>query len=684
MQTKFAHAGRRLTAALAATCALGLTTATHAGAAQDEVLNLSLEDLLKTEVTTASRKSQALQATAAAVFVITREDIERSGVLSLPDALQMAPGVHVARIANNHWAVSVRGFNGRFANKLLVLVDGRSIYSPLFSGVLWELEDMLLEDIDRIEVIRGPGASMWGANAVNGVINIITRKARDTQGNLVVAGGGDNERLFGGFRHGNRAGSGHYRVWGKVDRRDVSPGVSGEPGNDDLLSRHVGFRGDWSQSAGNRLMVTGEAFNTPGGDRWDIPDVNSPAGFRRTDVRQVGKGGHLLGRQEWILDDGSEAALQSYVAVSDMQLGSIVHDRRTTFDIDFQHRKRLWRAHDVMWGLGYRTSRDDIETQGMIHIDPNKGQVALFSAFVHDEIALAPQTLTLILGTRVEHNSYTGWEPQPNLRLLWTPTGHQTAWGALSRAVRTPARAEIDGRVDLQVSPAVPPFQPAVLVSNVPDGNLDSEKVTAFELGYRHQFEGRFSLDLTGFNHRYRDLRTAVTGAQRFIAGLPPYVVQEISPDNGGAGHTYGAELALEAHASSTWRLQASYTYMRARIRARTQDPVQVAAVQELESSSPQHQLSLRSLLSLPGRQQLDLWVRMVSALDYPGAPQRNIPSYTTADLRYAWRPSPRLELSLVGTNLFDGDHPEFLTDYLPSELRLVERSFHVKAKWQF
>ena len=684
MQKKFAHAGRRLTAALAATCALGLTSATQAGAPSDEVLNLSLEDLLKTEVTTASRKSQALQATAAAVFVITREDIERSGVLSLPDALQMAPGVHVARIANNHWAVSVRGFNGRFANKLLVLVDGRSVYSPLFSGVLWELEDMLLEDIDRIEVIRGPGASMWGANAVNGVINIITRKARDTQGNLVVSGGGDNERLFGGFRHGGRVGTGYYRVWGKVDRRDVSPGVSGEPGNDDLRSRHVGFRGDWSQSAGDRLMVTGEVFNTPGGDRWDIPDINAPAGFRRTDVHQVGKGGHLLGRRDWILADASEAALQSYIAITDLQLGSIVHERRTTFDIDFQHRKRLWRTHDVMWGLGYRTSRDDIDTQGMIHIDPDKGKVTLFSAFVHDEITLAPDALTLILGTRIEHNSYTGWEPQPNLRLLWTPSSHQTAWGALSRAARTPSRAEINGQVDLRVMPAMPPLQPAVLVRNVPDGNLESETVTALELGYRHQFDTRFSLDLTGFHHRYRDLRTGSTGPQRFVPGLPPYVVQEVTPDNGGAGHTYGAELALDAHASSSWRLQASYTFLQARVRAKSADPLQTAAARELQSSSPQHQLSLRSLLSLPGRQQLDLWVRVVSALDYPGDPQRHIPSYTTADLRYAWRPSTQLELSLVGTNLLDSDHPEFLTDYLPSELRLVERSFHVKAKWQF
>ena len=684
MQTKFAHAGRRLTAALAATCALGLTTATHAGAASDEVLNLSLEDLLKTEVTTASRKSQALQATAAAVFVITREDIERSGVLSLPDALQMAPGVHVARIANNHWAVSVRGFNGRFANKLLVLVDGRSIYSPLFSGVLWELEDMLLEDIDRIEVIRGPGASMWGANAVNGVINIITRKARDTQGNLVVAGAGDNDRLFGGFRHGGRVGTGYYRAWGKVDRRDVSPGASGEPGNDDLLSRHVGFRGDWSQSAGNRLTVTGEVFNTPGGDRWHIPDLNSPAGFRRTDVQQVGKGAHLLGRQDWILADASEAALQSYIAVTDLKLGDIVHERRTTFDIDFQHRKRLWRAHDVIWGLGYRTSRDDIETQGMIRIDPDQGKVNLFSAFVHDEITLAPDALTLILGTRIEHNSYTGWEPQPNLRLLWTPTSHQTAWGALSRAVRTPSRAERDGTVDLSVVPAVPPMQPAVLVTNVPDGTLAAEKLTAFELGYRHQFASRFSFDITGFHHRYRDLRTGTTGSQRFVPGLPPYVVQEITPDNGAGGHTLGAELALDAHLSGTWRVQASYTYLRARIRAKSSDPVQAAAARELESSSPRHQLSLRSQLSLPGRQQLDLWLRTVSALDYPGDAVRSIPSYTTADLRYAWRPSPRLELSLVGANLLNGDHPEFLTDYLPSELRLVERSFHVKAKWQF
>jgi len=268
--------------------------------------------------------------------VISREDIERSGATSIPEALRMAPGVDVARLANNRWAVSIRGFNNRFGNKLLVLMDGRSIYSPIFSGVLWENEDTLLEDIDRIEVIRGPGAAMWGANAVNGVINIITRRPRDTQGNLLVAGAGSEERAFASFRHGGQAGDGHYRVWGKAFDRDEAVSGDARSGNDYWRSGRVGFRGDWSVASGQRVMLSGQAYSNDTGDRWQIPDITARQGVRLTDMKQTGKGAHLLGRSEWTLNDGSEAALQAYVDYSEIEVPGAFKEERTTIDMDFQ------------------------------------------------------------------------------------------------------------------------------------------------------------------------------------------------------------------------------------------------------------------------------------------------------------------------------------------------------------
>ncbi len=408
--------------------------------AESPPADLSLEELLKVEVQTASRKSQRLQDVASAVFVISREDIERSGATSLPEVLRLAPGVQVARLANNRWAVSARGFNGRFANKLLVLMDGRSIYSPLFSGVLWEMEDTLLDDVDRIEVIRGPGAALWGANAVNGVINIITRNARDTRGTLAVAGAGSEERSFGALRHGFAAGEGSVRLWAKGFSRDESVDLSGNRGNDDWHAARAGFRGDWNANAGSRLTVSGSIYNSPTGDRWNVPSVTSPSGAIATDIEQGGSGANLLLKHEWLPADGSASTLQAYVDRTEIDVIGVLGERRTTVDLDFQHRLAPGGAHDVIWGLSHRQSRDQIRSGPLISILPDHQTYQLTSAFVHDEITLQPERLKLALGARLEHNNYTGLEPQPNARLIWTPTAHQALWGALSRAVQNPVK----------------------------------------------------------------------------------------------------------------------------------------------------------------------------------------------------------------------------------------------------
>ena len=651
-------------------------------------VDMSLEDLLNVEITSAARKSQRLNDVAAAVYVISREDIERSGATNIPEALRLAPGVNVARLANNRWAVSVRGFNSRFSNKLLVLMDGRSMYSHLFSGVLWEVEDTLLEDIERIEVIRGPGAAMWGANAVNGVINIITRRARDTQGSLLVAGAGSEESAFASFRHGMAAGDGHLRVWGKGFARDESVTPQGETGNDYWRAGRAGFRGDWMMGGGHRLTLSGQAYYGTSGDTWHVPDIGSPAGVTLTDMRQKASGGFLMARNEWTLQGGSEAAVQAYVAASELEVPGAFKEQRTTVDLDFQHRILLGDRHDLVWGLGYRHSQDDISSGGMINIQPQKRSFSLVSAFIQDEITLVPDTLRLLLGLRLEDNSFSGFAPQPNARMIWTPSANQSLWASVSRAVRTPSRAELDGQVDAFVVPARSPVNPTPLplvVSNIPNGqDLPNETLTAYEIGYRHQFGPGLSADVALFYNLYDELRAQMTGSPRLVLAQPqPYVLLPVSPDDSAKARTHGVEIAVDWYPLPWWRIQPIYSYLDLRASSKTGDPASLLSVETTNSGSPQHQWALRSSMSLSERQHFDLWLRHVGKLAASGSPLY-VPAYTTLDLRYAWRPTRDFELSLVGQNLLDGQHPESVASLLPSRNLEIERGYYLKARWQF
>ena len=568
---------RHLALSIALACVAGTGIAEEALAPPD----ISLEDLLGTEVTSASRKAERLHEVAAAVFVITRDDIERSGATNLPEALRLAPGVNVASLANNRWAVSVRGFNDRFSNKLLVLMDGRSIYSPLFSGVVWEDQDTLLEDIDRIEVVRGPGAAMWGANAVNGVINIITRRARDTEGDLLVAAAGSEERALLAFRHGGEAGNGHFRVWGKAFKRDQSFTTDGHTGNDYWQAGRIGFRGDWHMGSDQRLMLSGQMYSSPTGDRWNLADLGSPLSVNLIDRRQGGKGGHLLGRNEWTLANGSQAALQAYIDVSSIELQTAFKEDRTTVDLDFQHRLLLGQDHDLIWGLGYRYSRDRMNSTGIIVAQPSSRAFTLASAFVYDDITLLPNTLRLMLGLRIEDNSFTGVEPLPNVRLMWAPSDSQSLWASVARAVRTPSRAELDGEVIFSVTPpgaAGNPTPLPLLTRNIPDDHkLQNETVLAYELGYRHQFSASLSTDIAAFYNQYGDLRSAMLGTQQIAFERSPYLIQNIVPDNSIQAHTHGFEISMDWYPRPWWRIQPNYSYLRLDATAKTGDPVSVS-----------------------------------------------------------------------------------------------------------
>lgn len=653
-----------------------------AGAAEQELFNLPLEDLLNVQVISVSRKSQRVADSAAAVYVLSGEDIQRSGATSVPEALRMVPGLDVARLGSDRWAVSARGFNGRFANKLLVLVDGRSVYSKLFSGVFWEAEDLMLEDIDRIEVIRGPGAALWGANAVNGVVNIITKKAQATQGSLLAVSVGNEERGSVVARYGARSDADtYYRVWAKATRNDASVDNAGQPTFDDGRSVRAGFRLDKEMGGGARFSLIGNAYDTESGDTLLEPSLAAPY-VNPVNFRQKNTGANLLGRHEWVLDDGSQAQLQAYVDHSSLLAFSVVNEKHTTVDVDFQHRRQIGSRQDVVWGVGYRWIEDGIDTNWvLLNVTPKSQTSQLVSAFVHDEITLEPERWKLMLGTKLEHNSYTGFEIQPNVRLLWTPTAVDTLWAAVSRAVRTPSRGERDAQVNPLVLAPLSASNPSPLPlwqQILPNSNLDSEKLLAYEIGYRTQLSSFLFFDATAFHNRYTELRS-VSSVGTVVDFFPtPHLLNQVVTGNVLSATTEGVELAADWYAADWWRLQGSYTHFEMKA-DRSGDAANDAQARLFEGSDPRHQVSLRSSMDIDANRKFDVWIRHVSSL-----PAIAIPAYTAVDMRYAWKPRKDLELSVVGQNLFDSRHAEFVSDNMPTRNVEVQRGAYVKVKWQF
>ncbi len=655
----------------------------------DGFLDAPLEELLSVEVTSVAKKPQPVNEVAAAVFVITNEDIRRSGVTSIPEALRMAPGIQVARIDANKWAITSRGFNNQFANKLLVMIDGRTVYTPSFSGVYWDAQDTLLEDIERIEVIRGPGASVWGANAVNGVINIITRSASEAPGGFVTASAGNEERLLAGFRYaaslGDRAAA---RFYVKYSDRDSShPPATGGEGEDDWSSLRAGFRSDGQFSSRDLWTFQGDLYDSDENQRLNVwKDPADPANtiyapfYLAPGMRDEvdSKGWNLLGRWEHFIDEHSSTRLQVYfdhAERSELILGQ-VHD---TLDIDFQHQFQPLPGHDLIWGLGYRRIRDDFDDTFLGAMVPGSSTHDLYSAFIQDEIELVPRRWRLALGSKFEHNEYTGFEVQPTARLLWTPDFHNTFWGAISRAVRTPSRVERGSRMVSLILPAIPPFlpEPHVLYS-LGNEDFDSEKLIAYELGYRSQPLENLSLDLALFYDDYDDLKS-------FEALQPENPISNVIFDNKLAASSYGLELVLDWWPMNWWRLQSTYSYIHISVSplADSHDPGRNNVL--AEQSSPNHQLSIRSMMNLRDDLSLDLWVYYVDELErsaYSRADSR-VPGYTSFNLRLAWKPVRDLEVALVGQNLFDNHHPEFIGENFLS-ITEVERSLYAQLRWHF
>lgn len=656
--------------------------------APQAVPDMSLEELINTEMVSASRKSENLQQVAAAVFVITQEDIARSGARNLPDVLALAPGIEVARIGNNRWAVSARGGNGRFANKLQVLKDGRSIYSPLFSGVFWEAEDMPLEDIERIEVIRGPNAAMWGSNAVNGTINIITRKARDTQGALVAASAGSEDRRNVVARYGMPLGdSGHMRVYAKSYDRRAGFATDGSRASDTGDSGMAGFRADWLLSSGNRLSLHGEAYRDHNGDTYRFPDARLPPAYvSPLDSTMRLSGGHLQGRYESLRDDGSEIVFQSYLVQRTLDAEHALREERKTLDLDFQYRLAPSGSHDLMLGADYRDSRDTVGSPAGSYVTftiPSR-DIRLASAFANDDITLVPERFRVTLGARLEYNNLSGTNLQPTARFLWTPDASRTVWGALSRATRTPSRAESDVSIPLAVVPPslANPLPTWIVYQNAGGGTLKSEKADALELGYRHRFGQNLSVDATAFTHRYSDGRILVLGQRSVV--FPFYVLQQENTVYAARSRVSGIELAAFAQMTPTWRLQPSYTWMTSREYG-LGDAASEAAAQSGMRKLPRHQLSLRSQHNLPQAQQLDFWLKYKSSfhLDSTTA-SADVPGRTDLDVRYAWKLNRALEISLVGQNLLHRRAIQYLSDQLPSVAVETGRGAYLRAECRF
>jgi iron complex outermembrane receptor protein len=636
----------------------------------EQLLELDIDQLLNLEVTSAARKAQTLAETAAAVYVITQDDIRRSGVTNIPEALRLAPGVQVARIGADKWAITIRGFNGRFSNKLLVLMDGRSVYDPLYSGVFWHAQDYVLEDIARIEVIRGPGAALWGANAVNGIINIITKSAEQTQGTLVTTHAGTEDRGGLMVRHGGRWGEDTaYRIYAKGFEQDASITADGQDANDTWRGGQAGFRVDSRLNAREQLTVQGDIRRDESGEFTGVIGFLSPPYNLLRAIDDSSRNYNLLTRYHRQTET-TRNTLQIYYDFFENHYDDQVR-RWRTFDLDWQQQLLSTGRHDWLWGLGYRWVRDEFEATPSTAVLPAETDLHLFSGFVQDEITLQSD-LFLTLGAKLEHHEITGWEFQPSARLLWSIAPTESLWTAVSRAVRTPARSQTGLIANGPVIPPLSPGNPGDLpIQTRYYGNpgVDSEIVIAYEAGWRRQWDARLSTDLALFWNDYDHLSSAAIGAPFPEFEPVPHLVLPLEANNALSGHTYGLEIAADWRPLDDWRLQASYSYLRMNIND--------SGVSE--GSDPRHQFSLLSSMQLSPQTELNLWLRYVDEL-----PTLQIPAYTTLDARLAWSPDPGLTFSLVGQNLLDDRHAEYFSSSLGPVLGEIERSVYLKALWRF
>ncbi len=657
---------------------------TPVGEERNELMNLSLEDLMNVEFYSASKKLEPLSGATAAVFVITQEDIRRTGVTSIPEALRMVPGLQVARVDVHQWAISARGFNSVTADKLLVLIDGRTVYSPLFSGVFWDVQDTLLEDIERIEVIRGPGATLWGANAVNGVINIITRSAHDTHGGMVTAGGGSLEKSFGALRYGGAlSDNASYRAFLKVFDRDELPSLTPVRAASDWGSTRGGFRLDWDSPQSGSFALFGEAYDGSVEEPVRVVQLTPPYVLPERRDRDF-TGGFLMGRWSKKTDRGHDVSFQMYYDQVDFD-SAIGEYTRDTIDLEYQHGLSLGKRADLLWGLAYRSNSDDSVDSFTVNWDPPSRRLDLWSAFAQADIDSAADRLRLTLGSKFEHNEFTGLEVQPSIRFRWAPDDRKNLWAAVSRAVQTPVRAFTDVRFNQFAGPLpqpiLLPFGQTIdtfLVSLLGNKDLESEELIAYEAGFRIRANRSLYVDGAAFYNVYDRLKNFAPQQPTLeFLPQPPHLLNALQTVNSSRADTYGLEVLADWTPNDRFKLQMWYAYIDMQISALTGfDP---SAAKEDDGQTPNHQASLRSTWDVGRNWELDAWLRYTDEIS-----SHPVASYLELDLHIGWRPSDSIELSLVGRNLLDDRHAEFTDLVVPGEPSSVERSVHGKVTWSF
>jgi iron complex outermembrane receptor protein len=645
------------------------------GFAQAQVPNLSqasIEDLMNIEVTTAARKEQRAADVAAAIFVITRDDIRRSGMTTIPDLLRMVPGVQVAQINSNKWAVSVRGFNGLYTNKLLVLVDGRSIYNRLFSGVLWDAEDPMLDDIERIEVIRGPGAAMWGANAMNGVINIVTRAAADTGGGLVRADAGRfGEQLA--VRYGGQLGTARYRVYLQWTGRDQSLIAPDTRANDASHRVTTGFRADWTASPDT---VTVEGAVSSGQARALWPNLDRQTASREPLANQSSdaSSAHLLGRWTRARGNGSSLQIQSFVDVASRNEPVGDYQRRAV-DVDAQYRMPLGARQDLVVGAGYRFVNEALEGGVGFSLTPAHNNLSLASAFVQDEIALFGDRLAVTLGSQVQYDSASGAGVQPTARALWKMGPRQRLWAAASRALRTPSMIDRGVRFDLPSVASASGLPLFVTVLGNPAAR--SETLVDAEAGYRLEIGTTASIDVTGFMGRYEHLQAGEPSAP-LVQLLPsPHISVTSQFASHLSARTRGLEVAGQWAPVPAWRLDGSYSAFRVTPhRWGTRRDLDANVV---DGNAPLAQWHIRSAWSAGTRTTIDVALFHASPIE-----QIDVDAYTRTDTSVEWRFTNRLSIMAIGQNLFDARHEEFATAASLLLATGIPRSVNLRLRWVF
>lgn len=656
-----------------------LAKTTMASVSDTDLTQMGIEELMNVSVTSVSKKKQKLSDVPAAIHVVSAEDIRRSGATTIPEALKMVPGLDVVKIDANRWAISARGFNGRFANKLLVMVDGRSVYTPIFSGVYWENLDYLLHDIQRIEVIRGPGATLWGANAVNGVINIITKDAADTQGGYLQAGGGNEKKGLVGIRYGTQLDDGaNIRSYLKLRQQDGSVDLNEKDIADDGEFAQLGFRLDKQKSSDQWFTVQGDVYKNAYTETAFADNFEFPFDNKLVNTEIDAEGFNLMGQWNRILKLNSEISVQGYIDFNDVDIF-----KYNTVNLEFKHQFKPADNNEIVWGLGYRHWKSSIDSSQYFGAMEETQSTNNWNGFFQDEIIFPSQNISLQIGSKIERNEYSGTELQPGIRASWTPSYGVTAWGSASRSSRTPSRGENDFVINIDTAaPGTVPFPGGgtnpmpILTRVIGQDSFDSEKLNAYELGFRWLAKNNLSWDLALFHNDYRNLRSYQMGDNSFDN---PFLVQDLLLVNSQKGEGTGYEIASNWQPVPELKFRLSYSYLDLDITETEPDTaIDNALISLIEDRSPKNQFSLWTQWNITPALDLDFLLTYVSERPW----QLLSPLDTTvedtwnADLHLAWRPKKNMELSLTGKNLLEDNHKEFVTEFFPYPSQ-IERSVY-------